>query len=82
MSSDRLGSPADGLLDRGWLVVAGVVPNEDVAADVAMRISPHGIDRLRSTVPDRGARVSHQADTVGAGLPTDNPALTSELLWS
>jgi hypothetical protein len=35
------------LLDRGWLLVAGVVPDEDVAAEVAMRIVPHGIDRLK-----------------------------------
>jgi hypothetical protein len=75
-----LGGPADGLLDRGWLPVAGVVPDEDVAAEVAMRIAPHRIDRLRSTVPGRGARVGHHADTVGVGLPTDNPALTRALL--
>jgi len=74
--------PADGLFDRGWLPVAGVVPDEDVAAEVAMRAAPHGIDRLRSTVPDRGVRVSHHADKAGVALPTDNLALTSELLWS
>jgi hypothetical protein len=56
------------------------VPNEDVAAEVAMRIAPHGIDRLRSTVLDRGAGVSHRADTIGVGLSTDNPIPTSALL--
>jgi hypothetical protein len=75
-----LGGLADGLLDRGWLLVACVVPNEDVAAEVAMRIAPHGIDRLRSTVLDRGAGVSHRADTIGVGLSTDNPIPTSALL--
>ena len=58
------------------------MPDEDVGAEVAMRIAPHGIDQLRSTVPDRGAAVSHHADTVGVAFLTDNIALTSELLWS
>ena len=31
-----------------------------------MRTAPHGIDRLRSTVPDRGVRVSHHADKARA----------------
>jgi hypothetical protein len=75
-----LGGPADGLLDRGWLPVAGVVPDEDVAAEVAMRIAPHGIDRLRSTVPDRGAGVSHRADTAGVALLTDKPAFIQRIV--
>jgi hypothetical protein len=34
---------------------------------------------LRSTLPDRGAGVSHRADTIGVGLSTDDLFLTSAL---
>jgi len=45
-----------------------------------MRAAPHGIDRLRSTVPDRGVRVSHHADKARAVWFAVTAAVNSGLI--